>query len=78
MLYLISYLKLVGLGEKCVFIIDGCFLGGMLGLLIGYVLLEVVSGGVIVYVENGDKIIIDIVICEIILVLFDEEFEVCK
>lgn len=69
MLYLISYLKLKGLGKQCVLFIDGCFFGGILGLLIGYVLLEVVSGGVIGLVEDGDCICIDILVCCIDLLL---------
>lgn len=77
MFYLISYLKLMGLGKKCVFLIDGCFFGGILGLFIGYVLLEVVLGGVIGLVCDGDIINIDILNCVINFVVSDEEFVIC-
>lgn len=77
MLYFISYLKLKGLGKECVLLIDGCFLGGIFGLLIGYVLLEVVVGGVIVLVEFGDFICIDIFNCIIDVVFSMEELFYC-
>lgn len=36
-----------GLGDKVVLIIDGCFSGGIYGLVVGYVVFEVVVGGII-------------------------------
>lgn len=77
MFYLISFLKLMGLGKVCVFIIDGCFFGGIFGFFIGYVLLEVVSGGIIVLIEDGDIIVIDILNCSIQLQLSEVEIVVC-
>lgn len=77
MFYLISYLKFKGLGKQCVLFIDGCFFGGILGLFIGYVFLEVVVGGVIGLVQDGDKVLIDIFNCLINLLVSDEEFVVC-
>lgn len=78
MLYPTSYLKSMGLGEKCALITDGRFSGGTSGLSIGHVSPEAASGGAIAYVENGDKIIIDIATREITLALPDEELEARK
>jgi len=78
MLYPTSYLKSKGLAEKCALITDGRFSGGTSGLSIGHVSPEAASGGAIAYVENGDKIIIDIATREITLALSDEELEARK
>lgn len=77
MFYLMSYFKFKGLGKVCVLVIDGCFLGGSSGLSIGYVLFEVVEGGIIGLVEMGDFIEIDILNCIIYFVVLDVEFVVC-
>lgn len=60
MFVLIFQIVGMGFGLKVVFIIDGCFLGVFCGFLIGYVLFEVVEGGLFVFVENGDYVIVDI------------------
>lgn len=60
MLYPTSYLKSMGLGQKCALITDGRFSGGTSGLSIGHVSPEAASGGVIALVENGDTVHIDI------------------
>lgn len=60
MLYPTSYLKSMGLGQKCALITDGRFSGGTSGLSIGHVSPEAASGGVIALVEDGDIITIDI------------------
>jgi len=60
MLYPTSYLKAMGLGEKCALVTDGRFSGGTSGLSIGHVSPEAASGGAIGLVENGDVIDIDI------------------
>ncbi|WP_028107957.1 dihydroxy-acid dehydratase [Ferrimonas futtsuensis] len=60
MLYPTSYLKSMGLGQKCALITDGRFSGGTSGLSIGHVSPEAASGGVIALVENGDTISINI------------------
>ena len=78
MLYPTSYLKSKGLAEKCALITDGRFSGGTSGLSIGHVSPEAASGGAIAYVENGDKIIIDIATREITLALSEEELEARK
>lgn len=77
MLYLMFYLKFKGLGKYCVLVIDGCFSGGISGLFIGYCLFEVVSGGGIGLVEDGDKIEIDIFNRSINIVISDEELVEC-
>jgi len=60
MLYPTTYLKSMGLGEKCALITDGRFSGGTSGLSIGHVSPEAASGGAIALIENGDVILIDI------------------
>lgn len=49
-----------GLGKKCALITDGRFSGGTRGLCIGHVCPEAPDGGLIAYIEDGDKISIDI------------------
>lgn len=58
-------------------LIDGCFFGGMFGLLIGYVFLEVVNGGMIGLVCSGDSIVIDIFNCLIMFEVSEFELVVC-
>ncbi len=60
MLYPTSYLKGLGLGQKCALITDGRFSGGTSGLSIGHVSPEAAGGGTIALVEDGDPITIDI------------------
>ncbi len=60
MLYPTSYIKSMGLGEKCALITDGRFSGGTSGLSIGHVSPEAAKGGAIGLVEEGDVIEIDI------------------
>jgi len=61
MLYPTSYLKAMGLGNKCALITDGRFSGGTSGLAIGHVSPEAAAGGNIAVIKNGDMIRIDIV-----------------
>ena len=49
-----------GLGKKCALITDGRFSGGTRGLCIGHICPEAPDGGLIAYIEDGDKITIDI------------------
>ncbi len=60
MLYPTSYLKGLGLGQKCALITDGRFSGGTSGLSIGHVSPEAAAGGTIGLVEDGDIIEISI------------------
>jgi dihydroxy-acid dehydratase len=60
MLYPTSYIKSMGLGQKCALITDGRFSGGSSGLGIGHISPEAANGGPIGLIEEGDRIEIDI------------------
>ncbi|SED12542.1 dihydroxy-acid dehydratase [Streptomyces sp. TLI_105] len=60
MLYPTSFLKGRGLGKTCALVTDGRFSGGTSGLSIGHASPEAASGGTIAFVEDGDRIRIDI------------------
>src|SRR5699024_1286060 len=53
-------LKGAGRGEECALVTDGRFSGGTWGFCIGHVAPEAVDGGPIAFVENGDRIVIDV------------------
>ena len=72
MLYPTSYLKGLGLGQKCALITDGRFSGGTSGLSIGHVSPEAAAGGTIGLVEDGDIIEISIPNRSINLVVDDQ------
>jgi len=55
-----SYIKGMGLGEKCALITDGRFSGGTAGACIGHVSPESAAGGEIGLLRSGDVIDIDI------------------
>ena len=55
-----SYIKGMGLGDKCALITDGRFSGGTAGACIGHVSPEAACGGEIGLLKNGDLIDIDI------------------
>jgi dihydroxy-acid dehydratase len=55
-----SYIKGMGLGDKCVLITDGRFSGGTAGACIGHISPEAANGGEIGLLDNGDLIEIDI------------------
>lgn len=50
-----------GLGKDVVLIMDGRFLGVIRGIVVGYILFEVVLGGFIGLIRDGDKIMIDLI-----------------
>jgi len=60
MLYPTSYLKAKGLGKTCALLTDGRFSGGTSGLSIGHVSPEAADGGPIALIQEGDRIVIDI------------------
>jgi len=60
MLYPTSYIKSMGLGQKCALITDGRFSGGSSGLSIGHISPEAANGGTIGLIEEGDRIEIEI------------------
>jgi dihydroxy-acid dehydratase len=51
----------MGLAERVVLITDGRFSGASHGAAIGYVCPEAASGGPIAYVQDGDRISIDLI-----------------
>ncbi|RMH29070.1 MAG: dihydroxy-acid dehydratase [Candidatus Hydrogenedentota bacterium] len=55
-----SYIKGMGLGDKCALVTDGRFSGGTAGACIGHVSPEAAAGGVIGLLKDGDIIDIDI------------------
>ncbi|MEG1664014.1 MAG: dihydroxy-acid dehydratase [Mucinivorans sp.] len=75
MLYPTSYLKTVGLDKKCALITDGRFSGGTSGLSIGHISPEAASGGLIAVVQNGDKIVIDVMSRSIELQIPENELQ---
>ena len=60
MLAVTGALKGAGRGADCALITDGRFSGGTWGFCIGHVAPESVDGGPIAFVQDGDKIVIDI------------------
>lgn len=64
-----------GLGKKVALITDGRFSGGTRGLCIGHICPEAPKGGLIAYIENGDKIKIDIPNRTLILDVADDVIE---
>ncbi|MFP4052549.1 MAG: dihydroxy-acid dehydratase [Phycisphaerae bacterium] len=55
-----SYIKGMGLGDKCALITDGRFSGGTAGACIGHISPEAAAGGEIALLQDGDIIEIDI------------------
>ncbi|MEV6769289.1 dihydroxy-acid dehydratase [Nocardia sp. NPDC051030] len=60
MLYPTSYLKGLGLADKCAVITDGRFSGGSSGCSIGHISPEAAAGGTLALVRDGDSITLDI------------------
>ncbi|KFZ43712.1 dihydroxy-acid dehydratase [Anoxybacillus flavithermus] len=65
----------MGLGTKVALITDGRFSGASRGLSIGHVSPEAAEGGPIAFVQNGDRIVIDIVKRTIDVLVPEEEWE---
>ncbi len=65
----------MGLDSDVALITDGRFSGATRGSAIGHISPEAISGGVIAYVKDGDKIEIDIPNYRINLVVSDEELK---
>ncbi len=59
----------MGLGESVALITDGRFSGATRGASIGHVCPEAAQGGPIAFVEEGDRIAIDIPACKIELLV---------
>jgi dihydroxy-acid dehydratase len=60
MLAVTGAMKGAGRGGDCALITDGRFSGGTHGFCIGHVAPEAVDGGPIAFVEDGDRIVIDV------------------
>jgi len=60
MLAITAAIKGAGLGKDVLLITDGRFSGGTTGLCIGHVAPEAVDGGPIAFLEDGDRIRVDI------------------
>jgi dihydroxy-acid dehydratase len=63
----------MGLDKDVALITDGRFSGGSRGAAIGHVSPEAAEGGLIAFVKNGDKILIDIPRKKLVLKVSDEE-----
>ena len=71
MLAITGAMKGVGRGGDAALITDGRFSGGTHGFCIGHVAPEAVDGGPIAFVEEGDRIVIDVVAHTIDLLVDD-------
>jgi dihydroxy-acid dehydratase len=60
MLMITGAIKGAGLGKDVLLITDGRFSGGTTGLCVGHVAPEAIDGGPIAFIENGDRVRIDI------------------
>jgi dihydroxy-acid dehydratase len=75
MLAITGAIKGAGLGKDVLLLTDGRFSGGTTGLCIGHVAPEAAVGGPIALVEDGDRIVVDIVNRRIDLEVDDAELE---
>lgn len=73
MLAVTGAMKGAGRGGDCALLTDGRFSGGTHGFCIGHVAPEAVDGGPIAFVEDGDRIVIDVASRSIDLVVDDAE-----
>lgn len=55
-----KFLEGVGLADSCAIVTDGRFSGSNRGCFVGHILPEAIDGGPLAFVENGDRILIDI------------------
>ncbi|MCW2494986.1 dihydroxy-acid dehydratase [Jatrophihabitans sp.] len=72
MLAITGAIKGAGLGKDVLLLTDGRFSGGTTGLCIGHVAPEAAVGGPIALVEDGDRIVVDIVNRRLDLMVDDE------
>ena len=73
MLAITGALKGAGRGSDCALITDGRFSGGTWGFCIGHVAPEATNGGPIAFVNNGDRIRIDVHTKSLNLLVSDDE-----
>ncbi|MFO7280884.1 MAG: dihydroxy-acid dehydratase [Thermoanaerobacterales bacterium] len=75
MLAVTGAMKGAGRGADCALVTDGRFSGGTHGFCIGHVAPEAVDGGPIAFVQDGDRIVIDVTTKTIDLDVPPEELE---
>ncbi len=73
MLAITGAMKGAGRGSDCALITDGRFSGGTWGFCIGHVAPEATDGGPIAFINDGDKILIDVPSLKIDLLISDAE-----
>ncbi len=73
MLAITGALKGVGRGADCALVTDGRFSGGTWGFCIGHVAPEAVDGGPIAFVNDGDRIRVDVHNFRLDLLVTDDE-----
>ena len=73
MLAITGAMKGVGRGSDCALITDGRFSGGTWGFCIGHVAPEATDGGPIAFINDGDKILIDVPSLKLDLLVLDAE-----
>ncbi|WP_088318916.1 dihydroxy-acid dehydratase [Kineosporia sp. R_H_3] len=72
MLAITGAIKGAGLGKDVLLVTDGRFSGGTTGLCVGHVAPEAVDGGPIAFVEDGDRIRLDVAQGTVDLLVDDE------
>jgi dihydroxy-acid dehydratase len=75
MLAITGAIKGAGLGKDVLLLTDGRFSGGTTGLCIGHVAPEAAVGGPIAFVEDGDRIRLDMTTRQLDLLVDDAELE---
>ena len=78
MLAVTGAMKGAGRGGDCALLTDGRFSGGTHGFCIGHVAPEAVDGGPIAFVQDGDKIVIDVKQRRIDVLLNDQQLAARK
>ena len=73
MLAITGAMKGAGRGGDCALITDGRFSGGTWGFCIGHVAPEATDGGPIAFINDGDKILIDVPTLKLDLLILPEE-----
>jgi dihydroxy-acid dehydratase len=73
MLAITGAMKGAGRGSDCALITDGRFSGGTWGFCIGHVAPEATNGGPIAFVNDGDKILIDVPSLKLDLLISEAE-----
>ena len=78
MLAITGAIKGAGLGKDVVLVTDGRFSGGTTGLCVGHIAPEAVDGGPIAFVEDGDRITLDVANRTLELAVEESELEARK